>query len=517
MPLAEVEHRHAVRQDVPEQRARRLRDQDLAAGARRGDARGADDVDPEVALVADVRLTGVEPHADTHLAPVRPGVLAQRALRRDRRRDRVARPWEREEERVALRVDLAAAGGAERLADDPAVVARQRPNASSPSSCRSFVDPSMSVNANVTVPAWSRSWRNRTRLAADPNVPLERGALSRLQPGEPSRRAVLPGVRDRARARGGRRRRSGGSSRSSSSTSSAPPRRPRCSIPRTFARCSRRTTSLSGARSSRSAVSSRSSSATRSWACSERRSPTATTPSARCVPRSSSATRSAPCPASNLQIRIAVNTGEAVVSLNARPALGESMVAGDVVNTASRLQSQAPVNGIVVGEMTYLGTRDVIGYEVTEAIVAKGKAAPVKAWLATQRVDARGQRATRDLRIVGRVPELQAARRDLGSRARRTAPASRLDLRRGGRRQVDGRLELRRDRTRARCPCRRRPLAAVSREQCLRPALATRDGHLRDLRERLAGRGDRQAARAGRGCSSTARRRRRRRWPSISE
>ena len=66
-------------------------------------------------------------------------------------------------------------------------------------------------------------------------------------------------------------------------------------------------------------------------------------------------------PGSNLQIRIAVNTGEAVVSLNARPALGESMVAGDVVNTASRLQSQAPVNGIVVGEMTYLGTRDVIG------------------------------------------------------------------------------------------------------------------------------------------------------------
>src|SRR5947208_2657208 len=88
-------------------------------------------------------------------------------------------------------------------------------------------------------------------------------------------------------------------------------------------------------------------------------------------------------PGGNLQIRIAVNTGEAVVSLNARPALGESMVAGDVVNTASRLQSQAPVNGIVVGEMTYLGTRDVIGYEVTEPIVAKGKAAPVKAWVAT--------------------------------------------------------------------------------------------------------------------------------------
>ena len=38
----------------------------------------------------------------------------------------------------------------------------------------------------------------------------------------------------------------------------------------------------------------------------------------------------------DLQIRIAVKTGEAVVSLGARPAFGESMVTGDVVNTASR-------------------------------------------------------------------------------------------------------------------------------------------------------------------------------------
>jgi class 3 adenylate cyclase len=111
-------------------------------------------------------------------------------------------------------------------------------------------------------------------------------------------------------------------------------------------------------------------------------------------------------PESDLQIRIAVNTGEAVVSLNARPAFGESMVAGDVVNTAARLQSQAPVNGIIVGEMTYLETRDAIGYDPIEAIVAKGKAAPVKAWVATHALTPAGQRPTRDLRIVGRRPEL---------------------------------------------------------------------------------------------------------------
>src|SRR5438067_8485528 len=55
----------------------------------------------------------------------------------------------------------------------------------------------------------------------------------------------------------------------------------------------------------------------------------------------------------DLQLRIAVNTGEALVTLGARPALGEGMVAGDVVNTAARLQAAAPVNGVLVGEDTW--------------------------------------------------------------------------------------------------------------------------------------------------------------------
>jgi class 3 adenylate cyclase/tetratricopeptide (TPR) repeat protein len=110
--------------------------------------------------------------------------------------------------------------------------------------------------------------------------------------------------------------------------------------------------------------------------------------------------------ADGLQIRIAVNTGEALVSLSARPALGESMVAGDVVNTASRLQTQAPVNGIVVGEKTYLETRDAIAYEPIDAIAAKGKAQPVKAWVATHPLTLAGERAEREWRPVGRAPEL---------------------------------------------------------------------------------------------------------------
>src|ERR1700690_3007742 len=80
----------------------------------------------------------------------------------------------------------------------------------------------------------------------------------------------------------------------------------------------------------------------------------------------------------DLQIRIAVNTGEAVVSLGARPAFGESMVAGDVVNTAARLQAAAPVNGVVVGEETYRATRSAVEYAPTGPVVAKGKEHPVE-------------------------------------------------------------------------------------------------------------------------------------------
>ncbi len=48
-----------------------------------------------------------------------------------------------------------------------------------------------------------------------------------------------------------------------------------------------------------------------------------------------------------LQVRIAVNTGDALVA-RARASEGEGMAAGDVVNTTARLQSAAPVNGILV-------------------------------------------------------------------------------------------------------------------------------------------------------------------------
>jgi class 3 adenylate cyclase/tetratricopeptide (TPR) repeat protein len=78
-----------------------------------------------------------------------------------------------------------------------------------------------------------------------------------------------------------------------------------------------------------------------------------------------------------LQVRVGVNTGEAVVSLEARPERGEGIVAGDVVNTAARIQAAAPVNGVAVSEETYRQTERLFVYERLEPAEMKGKSEPV--------------------------------------------------------------------------------------------------------------------------------------------
>jgi class 3 adenylate cyclase len=111
-------------------------------------------------------------------------------------------------------------------------------------------------------------------------------------------------------------------------------------------------------------------------------------------------------PHDDLQLRIAVNTGEALVALGARPAFGEAMVAGDVVNTAARLQAAAPANAVLVGEETWRATRDQIEYDPAEPCIGKGKSEPIAAWLA---VRARGPQGERPLAstFVGRRRELR--------------------------------------------------------------------------------------------------------------
>jgi class 3 adenylate cyclase/tetratricopeptide (TPR) repeat protein len=86
-----------------------------------------------------------------------------------------------------------------------------------------------------------------------------------------------------------------------------------------------------------------------------------------------------------LEVRIGVNTGEALVALDARPDLGEGIVSGDVVNTGARLQSAAPPGGILVGELAYRATQRVIEYEAHDPVSAKGKAEPLLVWRAVGR------------------------------------------------------------------------------------------------------------------------------------
>jgi class 3 adenylate cyclase len=85
-------------------------------------------------------------------------------------------------------------------------------------------------------------------------------------------------------------------------------------------------------------------------------------------------------PGLNLAVRVAVNTGEAVVSLDAHPERGEHFLTGDVANTASRLQGIAPVGGVVVGETTWRATRQLFDYQPLDPVRVKGKAEPLPIW-----------------------------------------------------------------------------------------------------------------------------------------
>jgi tetratricopeptide (TPR) repeat protein len=83
------------------------------------------------------------------------------------------------------------------------------------------------------------------------------------------------------------------------------------------------------------------------------------------------------------------------------------MVAGDVVNTAARLQNAAPVNGILVGDGTYRATRQAIDYREAAPVEAKGKSEPITVWEAVGARSRFGSDVEQKLRtpLVGRERE----------------------------------------------------------------------------------------------------------------
>ncbi|MFN8622408.1 MAG: adenylate/guanylate cyclase domain-containing protein [Chloroflexota bacterium] len=108
-----------------------------------------------------------------------------------------------------------------------------------------------------------------------------------------------------------------------------------------------------------------------------------------------------------MQARCGVLTGEAAVTIGA---VGQGMVAGDIVNTASRLQSVAPTGTVLVGEATRRAASGAIVFEEAGEQLLKGKASPVPAFRALRVVAERGGRnrsETLEAPFVGRSDELR--------------------------------------------------------------------------------------------------------------
>ena len=105
--------------------------------------------------------------------------------------------------------------------------------------------------------------------------------------------------------------------------------------------------------------------------------------------------------------RAGVLTGEAAVTVGA---IGQGMVAGDLVNTAARLQAVAPPGAVLVGEATQRTASAAIVFEAAGDQLLRGKSAPAPAWRAVRVVAERGGRnrsEALEAPFVGRADELR--------------------------------------------------------------------------------------------------------------
>src|SRR6266511_348525 len=83
---------------------------------------------------------------------------------------------------------------------------------------------------------------------------------------------------------------------------------------------------------------------------------------------------------------------------------------GDVVNTASRLQTAAEPGRVVVGPSTHAATHHAVRYESLGALVVKGREETVDAWVAVEALAPPGKRRRARTPLVGRDPELTLLR-----------------------------------------------------------------------------------------------------------
>jgi class 3 adenylate cyclase len=111
-----------------------------------------------------------------------------------------------------------------------------------------------------------------------------------------------------------------------------------------------------------------------------------------------------------IRFRTGVNTGDVIA---AAPTTAETFVTGDSVNTAARLEQNAPPGEVLLGASTYGLVRDAVEVEPVEPIAAKGKAEPVAAYrLIAVKPGAAGHERHLERRLVGRERELDTLRRE---------------------------------------------------------------------------------------------------------
>jgi len=124
----------------------------------------------------------------------------------------------------------------------------------------------------------------------------------------------------------------------------------------------------------------------------------------------------------DLLARAGVLTGDAAVTLNAQ---NQGMVAGDLVNTAARLQGVAEPGTVLVGEATMRAAESSIVFEPIGDHSLKGKTSPVPAWQAMRVVAARGGQGradTLEAPFVGRDEELRQLKEVLHAVGRERRP-----------------------------------------------------------------------------------------------
>jgi predicted ATPase/class 3 adenylate cyclase len=106
-----------------------------------------------------------------------------------------------------------------------------------------------------------------------------------------------------------------------------------------------------------------------------------------------------------LENRTGVNTGEVVAG---DVTAGQRLVTGDAVNTAARLEQNAPACEILLGDPTYRLVKDAVEVEEVEPLELKGKAERVPAYLLRSvKVAEEGIARRLDAPMVGRADELQ--------------------------------------------------------------------------------------------------------------